>query len=68
VAEVPEVHFVENDFSVGLYVYADTVCNSFMDLATFSVIPADSTTGVVPRDAQFRGLVELRARVIARLQ
>lgn len=62
-AEVPDVPFVENDFSLGLYLNADSVCHSFMNLLTFSVLPADAKTAAVPRDAQFRGLVELRASV-----
>jgi lipopolysaccharide transport system ATP-binding protein len=62
-AEVPGAPFVENDFSLGLYVNADSVCNSFMNLVTFSVLPSDANTGVLPRDAQFRGLVELRATI-----
>ena len=62
-AEVPAVPFVENDFTLGIYLNADSVCHSFMNLLTFSVLPEDAKSGVVPRDAQFRGLVELRASV-----
>ena len=61
--DVPDVPFVENDFSLGLYLNADSVCQSFMNLLTLPVLPADARTSVVPRDAQFRGLVELRASV-----
>ena len=62
-AEVADVPFVENDYAVGMYLNADSVCHSFMNLLTFSVLPVDSMTEVVPRDAQFRGLVELRANI-----
>lgn len=62
-AEVPDVPFVENDFALGLYVNADSVCQSFMNLLTLPVLPAQTKGNVVPRDAQFRGLVELRASV-----
>jgi lipopolysaccharide transport system ATP-binding protein len=62
-AEIADVPLVENDYSVGLYVDADSVCHSFMSLGAFSVLPTEAKSGVVPRDAQFRGLVELDARV-----
>jgi lipopolysaccharide transport system ATP-binding protein len=62
-AEVPSVPFVENDYAVGIYLNADSIHHSFMNLLTFSVLPEEAKTGVVPRDAQFRGLVELRANV-----
>ena len=55
--------FVENDFAVGLYLNADSVTHSFMNLFTFSVAPDVGDTKIIPRDAQFRGLVELRAKV-----
>lgn len=58
---VPDMPFVENDLSLGLYVDADSVCHSFMNLATLTVLPTAAKSGVVPRDAQFRGLVELDA-------
>lgn len=61
--EVPDVPFVENDFMVGIYLNSDSVCRSFMSLITFSVLPETAKTEVVPREAQFRGLVELRASV-----
>jgi len=62
-AEVLDMPFVENDFSVGLYLNADSVTHSFMNLFTFSVAPDVGDTKIIPRDAQFRGLVELRAKV-----
>jgi len=58
-ATVPDLPFVENEFSLGLYVNADSVCHSFMNLSTLSVLPGDLNTGLVARDPQFRGLVEL---------
>lgn len=60
---VPDVPFVENDFSVGLYVDADSVSHTFMDLVSVSVLPSDEKAVVVPREAQFRGVVELGASV-----
>jgi len=61
--EVSELPFVESEFSLGLYINADSVCHSFMNLLTLPVLPTEAKTGVVPRDAQFRGLVELHASV-----
>jgi lipopolysaccharide transport system ATP-binding protein len=62
-AELSDAPFVENRLSLGLYINSDSMCNSFMDLLEIAVIPADSKPGVLPREAQFRGLVELRATV-----
>jgi lipopolysaccharide transport system ATP-binding protein len=59
---VDNLPYVENDFNVGLYINADSVCQSFLNLFTFSVLPCQSE-GVIPREPQFRGLVELKARV-----
>jgi lipopolysaccharide transport system ATP-binding protein len=60
-ATVRDLPFVENELSLGLYVDADSVCHSFLNLSTLSVLPSEAKSGVVPRDAQFRGLVELDA-------
>jgi len=62
-ARVDSMPFVEGDFDVGLYVSADSVCGSFMGLSTVTVIPAGDRSGIVPREPQFRGLVELRTVV-----
>jgi lipopolysaccharide transport system ATP-binding protein len=56
---IDNVPLVEGDFDVGLYVNAESVCDSFMNLLSFTVLPRDKGDGVVPRDAQFRGVVEL---------
>ena len=61
--EVPHVPFVEMDLGLGLYIDANSVCQSFLDLVTFAVVPDIAPAGLVPRQPQFRGLVELRAAV-----
>ncbi len=62
-AEVADVPYVENEFAVGLYINADSVCESFLNLSTFSVLPSQSNGQVVPREPQFRGFVELKTLV-----
>lgn len=62
-AEVPSISFVENDYNVGIYLKSSNLSESFNDIITFSILPADLITGVLPRDAQFRGLIDLQAKV-----
>jgi hypothetical protein len=61
--DIADLPFVESDFNVGLYINADSVCQSFMNLLTLTVVPSESVGSVVPRDPQVRGLVELRHKV-----
>jgi lipopolysaccharide transport system ATP-binding protein len=63
----PNLPFVEMDYSLGLYVNATSVCDSFMSLRALTVLPGDSAGSVTSRDPQFRGVVELGARVEARV-
>jgi lipopolysaccharide transport system ATP-binding protein len=60
---ISQIPFVEGDFNIGLYVNADSVCQSFMNIAEFTVLPDSSDKGYVPREPQFRGLVELASKV-----
>jgi lipopolysaccharide transport system ATP-binding protein len=62
-AEVTAMPFVENDFANGLYINSGSVCRSFMNLITHTVLPMKTQGGVVAREAQFRGLVELPFRI-----
>jgi lipopolysaccharide transport system ATP-binding protein len=55
--------FVENEFEVGLYINSASVCKSFMQLATFGILPNSFDGGVTRRDPQFRGFVELPVSV-----
>ena len=66
--DVPSISFVENDYNVGIYLNASTACQTFHGLLTISILPADVITGVSPREAQFRGLVELRSNVHYEIQ
>lgn len=61
--EISQIPFVEGEFNIGLYVNADSVCESFMNIAEFTVLPDSSDTEFVPREPQFRGVVELRSNV-----
>jgi lipopolysaccharide transport system ATP-binding protein len=62
-AEVPDVPLVEMDYGLGIYVNATSVCDSFMNVRVLTVVPGELASGPTPREAQFRGLVELRPRV-----
>ena len=62
-SKVSNVPFVESDFYLGIYINADSVCHSFMNLLTFTVLPSETIGGIVLRDPQFRGLVELHTYV-----
>lgn len=64
---ISAVPFVEADFNLGLYINSNSVSESFPSLLTFTVMPGESNDGVVPRDPQFRGLVELGAFVESRV-
>lgn len=57
-----DIALVEGDFNVGLYLYANTGPVLSPHLCTFAVLPAVSYGGVIPREPQFRGFVELRPR------
>jgi lipopolysaccharide transport system ATP-binding protein len=57
---VTTLPLVEADFNVTLYINANSVCRSFLNLVSFSVLPGDPVGGVVPRETRFRGFVELR--------
>jgi hypothetical protein len=61
--KISGIPFVEGEFNVGLYVDANSVCQSFMNLGEFTVLPDSAQKSVVPREAQFRGIVELTAQV-----
>jgi lipopolysaccharide transport system ATP-binding protein len=62
-SRVNSVPFVESDFNLALYINAASVCRSFLNLLSFTVLPADVTNGIVPREPRFRGLVELCPQV-----
>jgi hypothetical protein len=62
-ANIDSVPLVEADFNIGLYVNADSVCDSFMNILTLTVLPRCDDHGLVSRDAQFRGVVELVSHV-----
>ncbi len=57
--DVTSLPLVEGDFDLGLYINADSVCQTFMGLATFSVDPGMAAGRATPREPQFRGTVEL---------
>jgi ABC-type polysaccharide/polyol phosphate transport system ATPase subunit len=61
--KVESLPLVEHEFSLGLYVSAESVTGSFMDLQSLRVLPGGNHRGVLPRDPQFRGVVELRATI-----
>jgi lipopolysaccharide transport system ATP-binding protein len=61
------VPFVEADFSIGIYVSADSVVETYLNLLSFTVLPAEPDDGPVPRDRQFRGLVQLESAIERRL-
>ena len=60
---VPDVPLVEMDYQLGVYVSAASVCDSFMNVRVLTVVPGEFAGGPTPREAQFRGVVELRPRV-----
>jgi lipopolysaccharide transport system ATP-binding protein len=60
---VSHIPFVEGEFNVGLYVNSDSICQSFMNLVDFTVLPDSLEKNIVPREAQFRGIVELTTQV-----
>jgi hypothetical protein len=62
---VTEVPFVEADYSLGLWINANSVCQTFMNLQTFTVLPDQSTGGIFPREPEHRGFVELHTHVEA---
>ncbi len=64
-SQVDDVPLVESDFNLALYINAASVCRSFSNLLAFTVLPAESVEGVVPREPRFRGLVELSRQVEA---
>jgi ABC-type polysaccharide/polyol phosphate transport system ATPase subunit len=67
-SHVPVLPLVEADYNVGIYVNADSVCGTFMDVGVLPVLPTDSIGGIVPREPQFRGVVELRPQVEGSVQ
>ena len=58
-SQVRNMPFVETDFSLALYVNSKTACRSYGNLLSFSVLPSDQCSKVVPREPRFRGMVEL---------
>jgi lipopolysaccharide transport system ATP-binding protein len=65
---VRSLPFVEADFSLGLWINADSVSRTLLNLKTITVLPDDAPRGVVPREAYNRGLVELDAQVEAKVE
>lgn len=65
--DVINIPFVEGDFNVGLYINAHSICHSFMNLLTFTMLPAKEERGVPPREPQYRGLVDLCTDIEARV-
>jgi lipopolysaccharide transport system ATP-binding protein len=66
-ATVTHIPFVENDYAIGFYINADSVCSTFNDLSALSVLPKGGVTSVTPREPQFRGIVELQPRIRAEI-
>jgi lipopolysaccharide transport system ATP-binding protein len=64
-SQVSNVPFVEADFNLALYINANSACRSFMNLLTFTVLPAEAIEVVVPREPRFRGIVDLSTQVEA---
>ena len=58
-SQIRNMPFVETDFSLALYVNSKTACRSYGNLMSFSVLPSDLCSNVVPREPRFRGMVEL---------
>jgi lipopolysaccharide transport system ATP-binding protein len=61
--DVEGLPLVEGDLNVGLYIFSDSVCQAFMNLRSLTVLPGVEGAAVPPREAQFRGVVELKSRV-----
>jgi lipopolysaccharide transport system ATP-binding protein len=62
--KVAKVSLVEADYSIGLYINSNTVNASFMHLLDISVTPSNRVNGVTPREAQYRGIIELDSEVL----
>jgi len=67
VAAVSDLPLVEMDYGLGVYVNATSVCDTFMPVRVLTVVPGEFAGGPAPREAQFRGVVELRPRVSGRV-
>jgi lipopolysaccharide transport system ATP-binding protein len=61
--KVAQIPFVEADYSLGLWINSSSVCDLFTNLRTFTILPTESKGGVVPREPEHRGYVELHTLV-----
>jgi hypothetical protein len=59
-SKVVNLPFVEGDYSLGLWIKSTSIYNSFMGLLKFTILPDESSGGIVPRPAQHRGFIELQ--------
>ncbi len=62
-SKVMSLPLVEADYQLGLWINSTSVCQCFMNLMTFTILPSESVGGVVPREPQHRGFVELQTEV-----
>lgn len=56
---------VEGEYSLGLWIHGTTVSKVLLNLDTITILPSASVSGVIPREPQYRGHVELDATIKA---
>lgn len=60
---VTALPLVEGDYQLGLWMNSTSISHNFMNLLTFTILPSELAGGVVPREPQHRGFLELDTRV-----
>jgi hypothetical protein len=64
-SRVLSLPLVEADYHLGLWINSTSVSHCFMNLLTFTILPSECIGGVVPREPQHRGFIELQTQVEA---
>jgi hypothetical protein len=62
-AKIANLPLVEADYNVGLWLNSTTVSKIFTNLMTFQILPSERNDGLVSREPQYRGFVELIGKV-----
>jgi hypothetical protein len=62
-SKVASLPLVEADYSLGLWINSTSISHCFLNLLTFTILPSEYIGGVVPREPQHRGFVELQTQV-----
>jgi homopolymeric O-antigen transport system ATP-binding protein len=59
--KIPEIPFVESDFSVGVYLVTNTFADDLLELDQFTISAGRRASSFAPYSADARGIVTLRA-------